>query len=194
MAIPLYDALSVRLSRMAGDTVSSATTDGNKATSALRDIILNNAIRVFIDRKIKERDEEALRGYLTKSASTAMVGNILDVSAFSPKVHDLWSCYNDTGNVPIYPIPQGYTFGQLKNITISTGYLPNYFQFQSNKIYVTGAGATDSVTVVYVGQHTDLTANTGSTDIAIDSPYWNELLQIALELWKIEILGKGDAQ
>ena len=59
---------------------------------------------------------------------------------------------------------------------------------------VTGAGATDSVTVVYVGQHTDLTANTGSTDIAIDSPYWNELLQIALELWKIEILGKGDAQ
>lgn len=206
MASPNWDSLSVQHSKNIGDGVVSASTNGKSWTSAQRDWHLNSACRLWISLRVgkglaNERQGlsgefhwTALDGYINE-ASAALASNVKALSGWTPAVWFVLSAYNTTGSVPILPFPQRQRFftstGGNQFLTASA--TNQYYVLDGSQIRVLGSGATDTVNLRYVATHTDLAAG-GSTDILIQSPFWPEILKLALAIAKMDVGRQEDQQ
>lgn len=183
MAIPNYDSLSVALSKDIGDAVAAATSNGNRWSSAARDIHLNQAIRRWIMKRILVKDWFALRGYVAEEAQT-LGSNIKTLVSWTGDVSYIIEAYDATTNLPIKRLPEELRTwtktGGNSYLTASTTNL--FWVIDGSSLRIYGSAATDSILLTYVKKHTDLAANTGSTDIAIDSPYWPQILDLAVKV------------
>ena len=182
MASPNYDLLSVRLSRMLGDVVASASTDGKVWTSARRDILLNNAIRRWMLEEAQKENINALKGYVT-SESQSLSSNVVARSTYTGGVFYIISGYNATNSVFIDRLEEDLRLdivnGRMPFLTPTT--YQEYWSYEGANIRIYGAGATDSVTLHYVKDHTDMSAG-ASSDTVVPSQYWGIILDYALEL------------
>lgn len=182
MASPNYDSLSVQHSRNIGDAVSSASSDGNQATSAMRDIHLNNAIKKFVQIKYLAKDYSCISRYVNETSATALTSNVLSLSGLTPACAWIISVTNTTAGLPVREIPQELvdyvSVASTTNDFIKSSSTNQQHVREGVNVRVLGSGATDSVKIRYVAQHTTLSAG-GSSDIIIDSQYWNIILELA---------------
>lgn len=184
MSSPNYDALHLRLSRMAGDTVTNATSDGNKATSALRDVILNNAIRVWITKKIGQPDRDglyssidrdALRSYITNFSTTPDSNLKLQLSTFTYPVYRIIGMRDTDEGVTVFPIIpplSRQSLAQLLALSLTASYKTQYWEADGGNLYILGGTAADTYTTEYVKQHTDLVAG-GSAQTVVSDTAWS---------------------
>ena len=82
------------------------------------------------------------------------------------------------GSTFVKPISQERkTFSDVElNDYLKTSSTNQFWLLEAGDIHVLGCGATDSVTLRYLKQHTDLSAG-GATDILIPNQYNDEILQ-----------------
>jgi hypothetical protein len=186
MAIPNFDALNVKLSRMMEDAVSAATTDGDGFTSAYRDKLLNDALRRLQLKWWAIGQEDALRGY-TNVEAQSLSSSELALSTWTGGVVGILSVYNATDEAIPRPISnelkEEAQTGNNKYISSAVNTdLQHYYINDSNFTLINGT-ATSSIRLTYIKQHTDLVANTGSTDIAVPSQYWEVVLKEAIGIF-----------
>jgi len=186
MASPNFDSLSVSLSHLIDDPVAAAATDGSTVTSAYRTIFLNDGVRNCLRNWVQRGDWMALRSYLLDGSAT-LENNSKTLSSWTGTPFIILSAKNSTDNVLINEAPQ-----ELKHV-LDTGMYSNYFTASAtNQFYVVTGGSFvlidggtttgDTVYLRYVKEHTNLTV-ANSTDIEIDSQYWDELLQEAYKIY-----------
>ena len=206
MAIPLYDALNVQHSKNIGDPVAAATTNGDRWTSAQRDFHLNEAIRSWIRRmtfagaRLERNGQDAgvywdaLQGYITSEAQ-ALSSNTKTIASWNSGAGVVYilSAYDTTLSKPMKRVSErNYTWAQTGGNGFLTASSSNILWTQDgSSIRVSGSGATDSITLRYVKAHTALAANTGSSDILVPPPYWDEILNLAFSVAKMEL---GDVE
>lgn len=199
MASPNYDALHVRLSRMIGDPVAAAATNGNSFTSALRDHFLNDGVRRLMNHYVKMRGYDSFSaimvepaffagGYLADEAQT-LASNVKALSSWTGGVFSIVTARNATAspNVVINPLPHRYKdlarTGVNRYLNPATG--NQWYIIEGATLRVLGSGATDSVNLQYIKPHTDLT-NGNATDILVPAAYWNEVLDEAYKIFAEE--------
>ena len=187
MASPLFDAISVQHSRFIGDSVAAAATDGKVWSSAQRSNQINLAIRRLIDKHLKRAlaaDKAGmdaswhygfLQGYITEEAQS-LSASVKALSSWTGGVAYIFSVKN--GSTFVKPISQERkTFSDVElNDYLKTSSTNQFWLLEAGDIHVLGCGATDSVTLRYLKQHTDLSAG-GATDILIPNQYNDEILQ-----------------
>ena len=177
MATPILDPLSVQHSKNIGDTVAAAGTDGKRWSSAQRTYHINEAIRRWIRKMIAVKNFGALRAYV-QNESAALSSNELTVASFSDGVPDtILSVYDTTLTNQVDPLPPELSRWEAENeeTAIVSGL---YFVWDNSKLTVLNAGASDTVKVQYVKQHTDVVQSTGP-DIAVPNSYYPQLLNLA---------------
>lgn len=180
MAIPNYDLLSVKLSREIGDGVAAATTDGVQWSSAHRDQFLNEAIRRILRKAALVRNGNIYREYVNTEAKS-LVASVYALSSWTGGVDTVLDVYNVTDGVIVNPadaslkeeLDTGINQFLLASIT------QQRYTLNAGNFRLHGGTATSSIRLTYIKLHTDLVANTGSTDIAIPSQYWHLVLEQA---------------
>lgn len=193
MPSPLFDTLSIRLSRELGDPVAAAATDGKRWSSAQRSSFLNAGIRAFILKAVKYGNWGALTGLVAEEAK-ALVANVLTLATtggWTGGVSWIMSAYNVTDNLPIKPLLNH----NLRSF-VKTGGSQFLVASATNQYWVKDgltfrlldgvANSTDSIELRYVKQHTDLTAGF-ATDIPVGSEYFEEVLDLAVSIGLIEM-------
>lgn len=179
MASPNFDDLSVRFSRIIEDPVATASTDGDAFTSAFRSHCINQGIRRLLRFWAINGPEDAIREYLNTEAQS-MVASVKTLSSWTGGIHAIVSAYNVTDEQLLYQEPNDFREELLSsnNVFIQAGSGQQKFIVNAAQFQLFGGTATSSVRLTYVKQHTDLSAG-GSSDIAIPSQYWNDVLDAA---------------
>lgn len=201
MASPNFDALNVKLSKRLGDPVSSATSDGSRFSSALRDQYLNEGIRRLMRKYVRqvEPDIEEVQmldpvffsgGYLSDYAG-ALAANVVALSTINGTgVFKIISVQNTDGTNAgmVKPLPHtekpDVLAGDNKYLT-SAAIGHNLYLIEGTNLRVIGAGATNTISVQYLKPHTDLSSG-GSTDILVPSTYWDQVLDMAYKVGQEE--------
>ena len=182
MASPIYDALSVQHSKNIGDPVSPASTDGKIWSSVQRDNHFNVAIKRWMLRQAQGDNLNALGGYVG-SESQSLSSNVVARSTYTGGVFYIISAYNATNSVFIDRLDEGMRLdivnGRIPFLTPTT--YQEYWSREGLNIRIYGAGATDSVTLHYVKEHTDLSAG-ASADIVVPKTYHGEILDLAYKV------------
>lgn len=186
--MPTFDELNLALSRQVDDPVGAAGTNGQLYSSARRIDALNQAIREFIRLQISVIDPSALYvRVLNIGALSNYIGNeaknlassATALSGFTGGLAWILSVRNTTNAATVEPVPQTLKgkaqVGDNRYLAPSTIY--QLFVIEAGSILVLGSGATDSITVQYIKQHTDLSA--GGT-ILIPSEYHQDILDLAV--------------
>lgn len=181
MASPNYDILSVRLSRMIDDPAATASANGQSISSAQRDRALNAAINKWVRLSCYTKRWAALRAYIRTASGNLTSSKVLSVSSFSPTVYVIKSVYNTTQSKPVEPLPSGTNRQEVENPLVSGLFSNLYWVWENSDIVVLRGATSDAVKAEYVKNHTDLSAG-GSSDIEIDSAYWDEILDFALKV------------
>lgn len=184
MASANYDALHIRLSRMLGDPVAAAATDGKVWTSARRDILLNNAVRRWMMEELVKGNYNALREFRTREGQ-ALTNNSKALSGWTGGVAWILSAYNSTDGVVVRRLPDGYTAvartGENSYYTPST--TAQFYQVESGNFILLDGGTTtgDTIVLEYIKVQPDMT-NAYASDIMVPSTYFGQILNYALEL------------
>lgn len=168
---------------MADDPVASAATDGARLTSAKRDSFLNNGIRVWIEKVYQSKQLEPLNAYIQESTVSLSSGKYA-LSSFSPACAFILGVRTSTQHIEFVPetLYNIAILGVDKYYTVGASHY--LWTWNNAQLQVAGA-SSDSVTVRYIQRHTDLSAN-GATDIAIQSPYWEEIIREAFKIYCLE--------
>ena len=177
MATPILDPLSVQHSKNIGDTVAAAGTDGKRWSSAQRTYHINEAIRRWIRKMIAVKNWAALRAYV-QNESAALSSNELTVASFTDGIPDtIISVYDTTLTNQVDPLPPELSRFEAENeeTAIVSGL---YFTWDNSKLAVLNSGASDTIKVQYVKQHTDVIQSTGP-DVAVPNSYYPQLLNLA---------------
>lgn len=169
---------------MAGDTVTSATTDGNKATSAMRDVILNNAIRVWITKKIGQMtpdgqfptlDRDALRSYITIASAMPDANLKIILSTFTYPIYRIIGISDIDENITVFPILPPLSRQSLARMIsrgITASFKQTYWEADGGNLYILGGSSADTYSIEYVKQHTDLVAG-GSAQTVVSDTAWS---------------------
>lgn len=205
MASPNFDALSVQQSKNIGDPVAAATTDGKRWSSAQRSYHLNEAIRrwlrkQFLNGMIREsrtqdagKNWENLGSYVVQGTG-ALTASVKSLSSFdgTNTVAHIIDCYNSTDAVPVKRLPQHfYRWAQTGGNSFLTSSATNqFFVVDGGNIRLLGGTATSTLSLRFVKAHSDLSAN-GSSDIAIPSQSWDQILDLAFKVAMEEV---GDSE
>ena len=182
MASPIYDALSVQHSKNIGDPASSASTDGKIWSSVQRDNHFNVAIKRWMLRQAQDGNLNALRGYIGTD-SQSLSSNVVARTTYSGSVFYIISAYNATNSVFIDRIDENLRLDIVNSripFLAPTTY-QEYWSYEGLNIRIYGAGATDSITLHYVKEHTDLSAG-ASADIVIPKTHHGEILDLAYKV------------
>ena len=181
MAIPNWDALNVELSRMVGDAVASASTSGIVWSDDERDAFLNEAIRRLLRKWIAVGNDSALRGYIATEAQS-LTASVKALSGWTGGVDTILSVFNDTDDQIVYPasaeLREEVATGN--NPYLLAGSAQQRYTINGGNFHLHGGTATSSIRLTYVTPHTNLSNGVGSTDIAIPSQYWHDVLDMAL--------------
>lgn len=181
MASPLYDAISVDLSKKLSDAVASATSDGDIYTSAMRDLFLNNAIKRWMLKEVGVENWNALRGYKAREGQ-ALSNNSKALSGWTGGVVAVISAYNSTDTLLVNRLPDGYT--AVARSGANSYYSPSttnqFWQIEGASFILLDGGSTtgDTIVLEYIKEHTALSAN-GSSDTSVPSAYFAEILDLA---------------
>jgi len=194
MASPLYDQLHIDHSKRIGDSVAAATTNGKVWTSVLRDNHLNEACRRLMSKYwIKTRKEgESSDAWdffrsLIASEGQAMTANSIALSSYTGGVYEIISVLN--GTTVVKEQPQGW----VDDISLIPWYdsatTNQYYKLQAGNLVNTGGGATDTMTLRYIKNWTNLTAAYAS-DIPVPSRYFHQILDLAYKVAMEEYHGE----
>lgn len=180
MASANYDALHVRLSRMLGDPVAAASTDGKVWTSARRDILLNNAVRRWMLESAEKQNWNALQEFIEEE-SEALTNNEVAFSSFTGDVFEVIWAKNTTKGVPIRRMPE--FVDEDDNSYFEPDVKDQWWKREgTNFKLIDGESTTgDTVRLRYVKKQPDMT-NAYASDIMVPSQYFGIILDYALEL------------
>jgi len=191
MASPLYDALSVELSRTLEDAVATAGVSGDQHTSAYRDTLLNKACRSLQLKWIAAGNDDALRQYLNTEAQS-LVGSTLALSSWTGDVLAIKSAYNTTDEKIVYPVlndlkEEAQIGNNIYLSTTASSGIDKYY-INANAFFLLGGTATSAIRLTYIKKHTTLAALDagGAGDITIPSQYWEEVLKEAFRIFAME--------
>lgn len=179
MASTNFDILHLRFARRVDDAVASASTAGAKFTVANRSDYLNRASKVF-QRKMFETKGATMTRILLSS-----IEGTQSVTAFAAAGFTVPTDYTE---IPLALVKTGSTahfkYEPRKDIldnnkdanlvaayTIFAGKL---YAYQNGAILTSGAG-----TFYYIKNDE---GTQGTTDIAINAQYWDEIVSIAVEM------------
>jgi subtilisin family serine protease len=187
MASPLYDALVVKFSKMAGDPVAAATTDGKIWTGALRDVIFNQAQNRWLRKTVEGDNKNALRAYIATEAQT-LSGSALALSSWTGGVSFILSVYNATDAVLVKRLPDGYdAIARAGTNSYYTASSTNQFWKQeSGSFRLLGGTATSSIRLEYVKAPVTLASNGASEVLLVPPAYYDELVDLAFKIAKEE--------
>ena len=183
MASTNFDALSVRLSRMIEDAVAAATTDGDRFTSAYRDLLLNSGSRKLLKRAVDEKNDDLLRAY-TNIEAQSLASNVKTLASWTGGVQAILSVYNATDETQVFPadpsMKEAIQNGHNKYL-LATATQQRYI-LEAASFFLIGGTTTSSIRLTYVKAYTDLAANDagGAGDILIPSQYYEMVLDYAL--------------
>lgn len=186
--MPSFNDLHLALARQINDPAAAAGTDGKVISSARRTDILNQAIREFIGLQVRVIEPAALyarilnvgalSNYL-KQESKVLVSNATTLSGFTGGLAWIVSIRNTTNTATVEPLSQTkkskVQAGDNRYLAPSTRY--QLYVIEDGNILVVGSGATDTIAVQYIKQHTDLAV--GGT-ILIPSEYHYEILDLSV--------------
>ena len=205
MASPNWDAISVRHAMNISDPAAGAVATGNglRWTSAQRDSHINAAVRRWMLKHVsagKKKEEqgldasinwEALSGYLNEEAQS-LVANVKTLASWTGGVAHIIGAYDTTTSVPIKSFTGRNRFftGTGGNQYLLAGLANLFYVLDAASIRVIGSAATDSITLRYVKQHTDLSAN-GASDIVVPSAFWHQIQDLAFKV-AAEETGEAD--
>jgi len=196
MASPNYDTLSVAVSKMLGDPVAAATTDGKVWTSALRDVLLNTAHRRWMKKQILVGNYNALKGYKNREGK-ALSNNSLALSSWTGGVAYILSARNSTDGLVVRKLPDGLSAiarsGENTYLTPST---TNQFWVRESANFVLLDGGTttgDTIELEYIKPHTSLSAN-GASDTSVPAEYYDEIVDLAFKVGTEERRSDKDMQ
>ena len=183
MASTNFDALSIRLSRMIEDAVSAATTDGDRFTSAYRDLLLNSGSRKLLKRAVDEKNDDLMRAYINTEAQT-LSSSTKTLASWTGGVQAILQAYNVTDEEMVYPAAPTFReeLADGENIyQLATATQQRYI-IHAASVLIFGGTATSSLRLTYVKAYTDLAANDsgGAGDILIPSQYYEVVLDYAL--------------
>lgn len=195
MASPLYDAASVRFSRMIEDPVAAAATDGDQFTSAYRDVCLNAGIRRLMLRFAPQEppgvapfmlNDDFFRSYLVTEAQ-ALVASVKALTGWTGGVFGILSVYNVTDEQIVYPSPNSFreelhTSNNIYYIA-STG--QQRYTVNAGLFTLFGGTATSSIRLTYIKQHTAMSAG-ASSDWLIAPQYEDMVLDEAFKVYAEE--------
>jgi len=188
MASPNYDALHVEFSKRLDDVVAAATSNGDVWSSVQRDIPLNEACRRLMMKYWKkvetDRFSEAwdfFRSLIT-SEGQAMTANAIALSSYTGGVFKILSALNSSTIVK--ELPQEWV-DDVATLSLmpwyDSGTNNQYFYIDAGSLTNVGGGATDTITLRYIKNWTNLTAS-NATDIPIPSRYFHEVLDLAISI------------
>ena len=189
MASPLYDVLVVRLSKMLGDPVSAATTDGKVWTGALRDVVFNQAQNRWMRKQMEAQNWNALKGYIATEAQS-LTNNEKTLASWTGGVFAVLSAYNATDALLVKRLPDGYD--GVARAASNTYYSPsttNQFWKQESLTFRLLDGATttnDSIRLEYVKNPVTLASNGASEVMLTPATYYDELVDMAFKIAKEE--------
>ncbi len=190
--MPTFDQLNISLSRRVDDPVAAAATDGPRFSSAMRIDWLNEAIRRWILKQVRivpgtlqayPVDEIALQNYI-KQDSVAMVANVKPLSSgWAAAVAWIIDAYDTTLSLPINPLQSPndryqYDTGGNSYLLASTTNL--FWTTSGGNFELLGGGATDTIKLKYICQHTDLAA---AGTILVPANYHNQIIDLALQFF-----------
>lgn len=183
MASPLFDQLSIDLSKKLGDPVAAAATNGLVWTSALRTLLLNNAHRKWILKQLAAGNMNALGTYKNREGQ-ALSNNAKALSAWTGGVSAILSAYNSTDALIVKRLPDGYV--GVARSGANTYYTPSttnqFWVREAGSFILLDGGATtgDTIVLEYIKDHTDLSAG-GASDTLVPSPYFHEIVALAMQ-------------
>ena len=189
MASPNFDALNIRVSKLVGDAISTATTAGDKWSSGQRDNWLNAACRRMYDEAIANDDQNYLRGYINTESQT-LSASVKTLSSWTGGVGRIFQAYNTTDEEIVRPrtndLEQEILNGN--NIYINSGTNAQYYTLNNATFKLHGGTATSAVQLTYAKLHTDLAANDagGAGDFVFPSQYFERILEEAYVVAKAE--------
>ena len=185
MASPLFDAVSVRFSRIIEDPVAAAATDGDLYTAVYREVCLNAGIRRLMLRFAPQEppgvvpflvNEDFLRSYLVTEAQS-LVASVKALSGWTGGAFGVVSAYNVTDEQIVYPASNSF------REELQTGNNIYYLASSGQQRYTVNAGqftlfggtATSSIRLTYIKQHTAM-ANGAASDWLIAPQYEDMVL------------------
>lgn len=192
MASPLYDAASVRFSRMIEDPVAAAATDGDQYTTAYRDVCINAGIRRLMLKFAPQEppgtvpfvvNEDFLRSYLVTEAQT-LAASVKTLASWTGGVFGILSAYNVTDEQIVYPA------SNIFREELQTGNNGYYIASSGQQRYTVNAAsftlfggtATSSIRLTYIKQHTAM-VNGASSDWLIPAQYEDIVLDEAFKVF-----------
>ena len=192
MASPLYDGLSVELSKRLDDAVAAASSSGDVWSTTQRDIPLNFACKTLMTKYGAEEDTDFFRS-LIESEGQAMTSNEIALSSYTGGVFKILSARN--GTTVVKPLPQDWVddIASIESMPWYNATTTNqYYYEESGNLVNVGGGATDTITLRYVKNWSDLTAS-NATDIPVPSQYFAEILDVAVKyaLQEMGVLAKA---
>lgn len=183
MASPNYDSLSVELSKRLDDAVATASTSGDVWSTTQRDIPLNDACKQLMAKYAAQIEAEGEMSpawdffrSLLNSEGQAMTSNSIALSSYTGGVFKIISVLN--GTTVVKPLPQDW-IDDIADIPWYDAATTNqYYYIQAGNLINTGGAATDTMTLRYIKNWSNLTAS-NATDIPIPSRYFQEILDVA---------------
>lgn len=176
MSSPNFDALSIKLSHLIDDPVSSATTDGNVVTSFYRTQFLNDGIRNCLRKWVIQKDWMALRNYLKDSSATLASGTSI-LTAWTGTPYIILAAKNVTRNVYIRPVANDPTLKYLidvgANQYVSASLTIQYYSIENGYFTLLDGtvGGTDTINLRYVKEHSDLIVGAGASTVIYDASF-----------------------
>ena len=179
MASPNWDSLSVELSKRLDDAAATASTNGDVWSTTQRDIPLNDACKQLMAKYWAQGELDFFRS-LVESDGQAMTSNEIALSSFSGGVFRIISARNGTTVVKPLPVDWVEDVGSHSLISwYDAGTNNQYYHIESGNLVNIGGAATDTMTLRYIKNWTNLTAG-NATDIPIPPAYFPEVIQLAL--------------
>jgi hypothetical protein len=172
MASPLFDALSVSLSRMIEDPVSSATTDGDAITSAMRSQFLNEGIRRCIKRWVAQGNQDAIREYINTESQT-LASSTKALSSWTGGVFAILAARNTTDTAIPIPLSNQLVAEATSGVNrwlLASSSNQKYYLNGGNFVLL-GGTATSAISLTYVKQHTDLVAGGSAGTVVFDNAW-----------------------
>jgi hypothetical protein len=188
-----FDELNIKLSRMIDDPVSTASTDGQRYSSALRVDWLNHSMRNLHKSNLNFESEEGLecsvvnahtmRNYIKENSYTLSSG---ETSLSITDVSGVLSAWNTTTNSPILPLG-GDKEAVIRNAGLGSYIKPStlkqYYMIQDGKFVLVSSGVvnnSDTITLMIVTPYIDLVVG---GDILFPTEVHNQILNDAFRIY-----------
>lgn len=211
MASPLFDALQLQHAKNLGDSVASVSTDGKRWSHDQRNYHLNEAgrrlLRMYASRALSmlslgiepKFEMMFLNAFIVDASATALTANVKSLTSWDATntVLEVLEAYNATDSLIVKRIPEN------KRYQTSAGGNSYLTASATNQFFILDAGnfrlldgatnSADTIALRFIKTYVDLTDG-NTTDIIIPSPFFGQLLKMALVVADEEVANSEHLQ